>query len=176
MVLPDEVRQRIVSYLSRQAGKDTSAICDLISEERSRLLALLEGVSDEQAAFAPAAGQWSIVKIVGHVVSAERGVAAIIGRLAGVLPETEGRTTSDPEADGDRSLSELRSRLSQTRQELLEVVAQIADDSSLEAKHDHPFFGALNWKEWLAFQRVHDRDHVGQIEAIQQFSSYPTGA
>jgi hypothetical protein len=40
MVLPDEVCQPVVAYLSRQAGKDVSAICDVTRQERSRLLDL----------------------------------------------------------------------------------------------------------------------------------------
>jgi len=52
-------------------------------------------------------------------------------------------------------------------------VEGLGEDARLEAKHDHPFFGSLSWKEWLAFQRVHDGDHIAQIEAVQRSPSYP---
>lgn len=175
MVLPDEARQRVLSYLAHQASKDVAAICDLIAEERSRVLRLLEGVSEEQAAFAPASGEWCIKEVVGHIASTEREVAAIIGRLAGVLDKGDWSGSGDLEEKADRSLAEQTSSLLQARHELLDVVAQITGDGGLDAKHDHPFFGPLNWKEWLAFQRVHDRDHADQIEAIQQSASYPKG-
>ncbi len=53
------------------------------------------------------------------------------------------------------------------------LVEGLTEDASLDARHDHFFFGPLNWKEWLAFQRVHDGDHLQQIEAIRGFPSYP---
>lgn len=54
----------------------------------------------------------------------------------------------------------------------MSLVERLPQDANLDAKHDHPFFGPLNWKEWLAFQRVHDGDHIEQIEAIEGSPSY----
>ena len=41
------------------------------------------------------------------------------------------------------------------------------------ATFDHPFFGPLNCKGWVAFQRLHDADHIGQIEQIKASAGYP---
>ena len=167
MVLPDEARQTVVSYLAHQGGKDVSAIAAVIERERRRLVDVLAEVSPEQAEFAPSAGQWSIRDVVEHVAAAERGVVEIIARLAGVTAPPQG-----PPAAG-RSLAELRQHLSGVRAQLLGLVEGLAQDANLEAKHEHLFFGPLNWKEWLAFQRVHDGDHIEQIEAIRGAPSYP---
>ena len=167
MVLPDEARQTVMSYLVHQGRKDMSAIAEVIERERRRLVEVLANVSQEQAEFVPSAGQWSIRDVAEHVAAAERGVVEIIARLAGVAAPPAG-----PPAAG-RSLAELRHHLAAVRAQLLGLVEGLAEDANLDAKHDHPFFGSLNWKEWLAFQRVHDGDHIEQIEAIQGSPSYP---
>jgi uncharacterized damage-inducible protein DinB len=167
VVLPDEARRTVVSYLTHQGKKDVSAVVAVIERERRRLLDLLADVSQEQAEFAPAPGQWSIREIVEHVVAAERGVLAVIARLAGVAAPPE----RGPAAG--RSLAELRKDLASVRAQLQVLVRDLPQDASLDAKHDHLFFGPLNWKEWLAFQRVHDGDHIEQIEAVQRSPSYP---
>ena len=167
MVLPDDVRQTVVSYLTHQGKKDVSAILQVIERERRRLLDLLAGASEAQAEFAPAPVQWCIREIAEHVVASERGVLAVIARLAGVAPPPE----QAPAAG--RSLAELREDLASVRAQLLALVRDIPQDANLDAKHDHLFFGALNWKEWVAFQRVHDGDHIEQIETVQRSPSYP---
>jgi len=144
-----------------------SAIAEVIERERRRLVEMLANVSQEQAEFVPSAGQWPIRDVAEHVAAAERGVVEIIARLAGVAAPPEG-----PPAVG-QSLTELRQHLSSVRSQLLGVVGSLPQDANLGAKHDHPFFGPLNWKEWLAFQRVHDGDHIEQMEAIRRSPSYP---
>ena len=167
MVLPDEARQTVISYSAHQGKKDVSAIVEVIERERRRLVGVLVDLSQEQAEFVPSAGQWSIRDVAEHVVAAEWGVVDVIARLAGAAPPPEG-----PPAVG-QSLAALRQRLSAARAQLLGVVGGLPRDANLGAKHDHPFFGPLNWKEWLAFQRVHDGDHIEQIEAVQRSLSYP---
>lgn len=167
VVLPDEVRQRIVSYLVHQGKKDVPAIVEVIERERRRLTDLLVSLSQEQAEFVPSPGEWSIRDVVEHVVAVERGVVAIIARLAGAVPPAD-----EPPLAG-QSLTELRRHLSDARAQLLGLVETLPQDADLDAKHDHLFFGPLNWKEWLAFQRVHDGDHIQQIEAIRSSPSYP---
>jgi hypothetical protein len=168
VVLPDEARQTIISYLVHQGAKDVPAIVAVIERERRRLLDVLAEVSPAQAEFAPSAGQWCIRDVAEHVVAAERGVVEIIARLAGIEAPP-----ARPPAAG-RPLPELRERLAAVRAQLLGLVEGLAEDAGLDAKHDHFFFGPLNWKEWLAFQRVHDGDHLQQIEAIRSSPSYPT--
>ena len=167
MVLPDEARRSVVSYLVHQGSKDALAIVAVIERERRRLTSLLASVSQEQAEFVPSPGQWSIRDVVRHVAGTERGAARIIAELAGAIAPAE------PADVAGQSLAELREELREARAQLLQVVEGLGEDARLEAKHDHPFFGSLSWKEWLAFQRVHDGDHIQQIEAIQRSPLYP---
>ena len=167
MVLPDEARQTVISYLAHQGKKDVSAIVEVIERERRRLVGVLADLSQEQAEFVPSAGQWSIRDVAEHVVAAERGVVEVIARLAGVAAPPEWTPAAG------QSLTKLRSHLTAVRSELLDLTQRLPQDGNLDAKHEHPFFGPLNWKEWLAFQRVHDGDHIEQIEAVRSSPAYP---
>ena len=39
-------------------------------------------------------------------------------------------------------------------------------DERLEITIRHPTFGDFSWREWLLFMRVHDLDHLRQLQAI----------
>src|SRR3972149_3312578 len=114
----DDARQRLVSYLEHQAEKDVPRIVELIEEQRGRLLALLDGVPDEQAAFRPAPDQWSIADVLRHVIAAEEGVARIVESLArGVVPGGS-RAPGGPASGGRSAPEEGRSPLARLKKRL----------------------------------------------------------
>lgn len=172
-MIDDDARQRLVSYLEHQAKKDVPRIVELIEDQRARLLGLLDGVSDEQAAFRPGPDQWSIIDVLRHVVAAEEGVARIVESLAlGVVPDGS-RALGSQVPDEGQSLSTLVERLRASRAGLLERVRGWPASPDLSATFDHPFFGPLNCKGWLAFQRLHDADHIGQVQQVMGAEGYP---
>ena len=172
-MVTEDARQRLVSYLGHQAAKDVPVLVELVEEQRARLLALLEGLSEEQVAFRPAPDQWSIADVLRHVIAGEEGVARIVESLArGVVPEGQremGRQTPDE----GQPLAALIERLRAARADLLARVRGWPASPDLAATFEHPFFGPLNCKGWLAFQRLHDADHIGQLEQIKAAAGYP---
>ena len=165
-MMDDDTRQRLVSYLEHQASKDVPQIVEAIEEQRARFLALLDGMTDEQAAVRPVPDQWSVCDVLRHVIAAEEGVARIVDSLArGVAPDGK-RLLGSQIADEGQSLSALVERLRAARAGLLERVRGWPDSPDLSATYDHPFFGPLNCKGWVAFQRLHDADHIGQLGQI----------
>jgi hypothetical protein len=173
-MVTDDARQRLVSYLGHQASKDVPALLGLIDEQRARLLVLLDGVSKEQADFRPAPDQWSIADVLRHVIAAEEGVALIVESLArGVVPEGQ-RALGSHIPDEGQPLAALVGRLRAARRDLLERVQAWPASPDLATTFEHPFFGPLNCKGWLAFQRLHDADHIGQLEQIKAAAGYPT--
>ena len=166
-MMDDDARQRLVSYLEHQASKDMPRIVETIEEQRARLLTLLDGVSEEQAAFRPAPDQWSIADVLRHVIAAEEGVARIVESLAcGVVPDGR-RALGSQIPDEGQSLSSLVERLRAARAGLLERLRGWPASPDLSATFEHPFFGPLNCKGWVAFQRLHDADHIGQLEQVK---------
>jgi hypothetical protein len=172
-MVAEDARQRLVSYLGHQASKDVPVLVELIEEQRARLLALLDGVSEEQAAYRPAPDQWSIADVVRHVIAAEEGVARIIEPLArGLVPEGQ-RAMGTQIPDEGQPLAALIERLRAARVDLLARIRGWPASSDLTATFEHPLFGPLNCKGWVAFQRLHDGDHIGQIEGIKAAGGYP---
>ena len=175
-MVTEDARQRLVSYLGHQASKDVPALLRLIDEQRARLLAILDGVSEEQAAFRPAPDQWSIADVLRHVIAAEEGVALIVESLArGVAPEGQ-RALGSHIPDEGQPLAALIERLRAARRDLLAQVRGWPASPDLAATFEHPFFGPLNCKGWVAFQRLHDADHIGQLEQIKAAQGYPTAS
>jgi hypothetical protein len=172
-MVTEDARQRLISYLGHQASKDVPVLVELIEEQRGRLLALLDGVSEEQAAFRPAPDQWSIADVLRHVIAAEEGVARIVESLArGVVPEGR-RPLGSHIPDEAQPLAALVERLGAARADLLARVRGWPASPDLAATFEHPFFGPVNCKGWVAFQRLHDADHIGQLEQIKGAAGYP---
>lgn len=172
-MVTEDVRQRLVSYLEHQAKKDVPALIGLIEGPRDGLLALLEGVSEEQAAFRPAPDEWSIADVVRHVTAAEESVASVVESLArGAVPEGRRQTGSQTSEEG-QPLTALVERLRAARADLLERMRGWPASPDVTARFEHPFFGLLDCKAWVVFQRVHDGDHIGQIEQVKAAEGYP---
>ena len=174
-MVTDDARQRLISYLGHQASKDVPVLVELIEEQRATLLALVDGVSEEQAAFRPAPDQWSVADVLRHVIAAEEGVARIVESLAcGVVPEGQ-RALGSHIPDEAQPLAALIERLRAARADLLARVRGWPASPDLAATFEHPLFGPLNCKGWVAFQRLHDADHIVQLEQIKAAEGYPGG-
>jgi len=172
-MVTEDARQRLISYLGHQASKDVPVLVGLIEEQRARLLALLDGVSEEQAAFRPAPDQWSIADVLRHVIAAEDGVARIVESLArGAIPEGQ-RAMGSQIPDEGQPLAALIERLRAARADLLARIRGWPASPDLAATFEHPLFGPLTCKGWVAFQRLHDADHIGQLEQIKAAAGYP---
>jgi len=173
-MVTEDARERLVSYLAHQASKEVPVLVDLIEEQRARLLGLLDGVSEAQAAWRPAPDEWSITDVLRHVIAAEEGVAGIVDSLArGAVPDGL-RALGSQIADEGQPLAALVERLRAARAGLLAEVRGWPAPPDLAATFEHPFFGPLNCKGWVAFQRLHDADHIGQIEQLKAAVGYPS--
>ena len=174
VTVPDDVRDRVLSYVNHQAAKEPAAIAGVVQQGQDRLLGLLEGLSEEQSAFKASAEDWSVLEVLRHVVDSKRGVA----RRCAVLARGEASTSFEPadEIAAFATLPEARAALDSGHQELLRFLSTLSPETNVESTDDHPFFGPLNCRQWAAFQRVHDGDHADQIEQIKAASGFPPGA
>src|SRR5689334_17546264 len=81
-MVSEDVRERVVSYIQHQAQKPRNEIADMVAESQGRLLAILHSHDDASASKPEAPGEWSLLELTRHVVSAEEGVARLVERLA----------------------------------------------------------------------------------------------
>ena len=169
--VPDDLKERVLSYIAHQSEKQPEGIAGVVEQGHDQLVGLLEGLSDEQAAFKASAEDWSVLEVLRHVVGSKRGVA----RRCSVLARGEASASFEPadEVGSFASLSEARAALDAGHRELLASVQAPTPDANVDVTFDHPFFGPLNCREWAVFQRVHDGDHAGQIEKIKAADGFP---
>lgn len=158
----DAEAQRILGYLQQQAAE--KSIEELIARVR-------EGVDEvHQSAFAvpperretvPEHDEWAPGDALRHLVGSNAHVSTQILHVAltGALHEGE-----EPAPAG--TFEELVAKHDEAIESLFAHVREADPAAHLEVKWRHPFFGDLNWREWLIFLRIHCRDHARQITAL----------
>ncbi len=179
MVQQDEQTQQALSYMRHQGAKSITDLAALMERTASDCARCLEGINEEQASFKPALSEadgagdeWSVKEVLGHMLVSGAGVNREIANLvAGQPPVREARM--GVVAGADRPIDELRGELIDLLEETTRLVASLPEEGSVERTWQHPVFGPLNSKEWIAFQRIHALDHVQQIEQIKAAPSYP---
>lgn len=173
MVMPaTDVRERVIAYVKHNAAKDPNEIRDVVRKGHDHLVGLLEDMTDAQARWKPDAEAWPVLEVLQHVIASKHGTARLCAALA------RGDELSGQAALGDAgkelsSLADARSELADAHRGLLDFVATVSPATNLEASFDHPWFGPHNCREWAVFQRVHDGDHIAQIEQIKASPGFP---
>ena len=171
MTTPTEEDLRVRGYLLSQANK--LSIPELVEKVRRDVLPLHEAaaaVPPDRFFERPGADDWSAAEVFTHILEMnERGAQAIEGILdRGTLPppitdEMSGATRAELHTAEDYWQA-----FTTRREQLFERVLRARGDEHLDIKITHNQFGALSWREWLLFLRVHDLDHMRQLQALSQ--------
>jgi hypothetical protein len=161
--------ERIRGYLIAQAKKLTPA--ELVAKLRTDtapLQAIGSAVPAAHFADRPSLREWSAAEVYTHILEMnERGARAIEGILdEGALPPPITDTISGEARAGLTDAEQYWRTYVARREALLQCVSAATGDEHLDIKIVHNQFGALNWREWLLFMRVHDLDHMRQLQAI----------
>ena len=160
--------ERIRSYLTTQANK--LSIPDLVGKVRADVAPLKQVASlipAERLNERPAEGEWSAAEVWTHILQMnDQGARAITGILdSGQKPERVTDTISGDTA-GFRSGEEYYETFLQRREAFLARVSQAKGDEHLDTTIHHAMFGDLTWREWLLFMRIHDLDHLRQLQGV----------
>ncbi len=176
---PQETRAeeiaRVRGYLASQSVRRTPAqLVETLQDAHRQFLAALATIPDAQIRTTPREGEWSAIDVLLHM----RTIAAID---ASTIPAVIERGEQPPDiedvivsAPRDVTWESLLGELEQSRAQLYAAVlaaeADPADPQVEEARLDitwsHPEFGAMHWREWTLFARVHTLDHARQMQAI----------
>lgn len=178
--VPDDLRERLVSYIKHQAARGTEVIKEAVQSGHHQFVAAFDGMSEEQATFKPSADVWSVLEVLQHAATTKRELAVLCAALArGDTYASLGPDGEEPSAqDGItrvqfHSLAEAREATESAHGELMAFIAGLSPDDDLETRFKHFIFGALNCREWAVFQQVHDIDHTRQIEQIKAAPGFP---
>lgn len=176
---PEELEEwaRVRGYILAQAEKyEPHEYWPRLVEQRAKLLQLFEGVTPEQASWRPASGEgegaWSIVEVAQHVLQWTENIidvndAFLEGREAHKLPS--GYIDPDPAAQ----LDEVRIALVEASQRLADTLLHVAPQADPARTVEHSRFGELNARQWFVLGRIHDMDHVRQVEGLKQAECFP---
>jgi hypothetical protein len=174
MTTPTEEDLRVRSYLLAQANK--LGIPELVDKVRRDVLPLQEAaasVPPERFFERPRPDEWSAAEVFTHILEMnERGARAIEGILDhGTLPPPIDDVMSGETRADLRTADDYWRAYQVRREQVLDRALQASGDEHLDVKITHNQFGAFSWREWLLFLRVHDLDHMRQLQAIaQQFA------
>jgi hypothetical protein len=171
MTQPPDVVQQVLNYCRHQAGKGTESLAALMERTRADWARCLEGMTDHQAAFA-SGSEWSSSQVLTHFLNVTEGVNRQIEQLtAGSLQELPAEDASKPAETPP--VADLRTAVDQIFGDTAGLTRSLEGNPNLDREFPHPMFGKLNILEWIAFQRVHAQDHIGQVEKNKADPAYP---
>ncbi|PIC62605.1 hypothetical protein CSV79_16170 [Sporosarcina sp. P13] len=155
---------------------------------RKRILQLIEGLTDEEFNEMPSHGGWSPKQIVEHLALMECQVATNIAKelknpdslrvfkkpisVSSIpLLKTYALEYTEP-TDIHLSISEIKERLHQSRNFLLDIYDS-ATEVELRAKSiKHPMFGNVPLIQWFRFVGFHEKRHLRQLKrAVERVKS-----
>jgi hypothetical protein len=175
MTQANDLVEQAVGYCRHQAAKGIDSLAALMDRTAADWGRCLEGMNDQQAEFS-AGDEWSARQVVNHFLDVTAGVNGQIARVIaggdlGSTDEADLATAGEfPEA---QSPDDMREGVARLFAEMLDLTRSLEGNPNLEKTFPHPMFGQLNILEWVAFQRIHSMDHIGQIEKNKAEAAYP---
>ena len=146
-----------------------------VSKARLELLDAFDGVTEEQANWEPGDGNWSIKEVAVHILNSSRNTRRLVQALsAGRVGDSSGVET--PRETTSTPFELLRSQLRDDGIEWSGAILGLPERPPLEPTAPHSMFGDLHARAWYLFQRTHDQDHRGQMEAVKAVAGYPGAA
>jgi hypothetical protein len=179
LTVPDGMRDFVVNFIRTTAVKTPAEIAAVAQEGQDNILRGLAGLSDAQAQYKPAAGDWAILDATAHIVTVKRLMPVLCNALAqGALPPgfgpqlEEERAQDGVTAASFTSVAEARDAAEAAHLDMLAFIERM-DQAQTGLRFSHYFFGSMNAREWACFYRVHDGDHGPHLMKIRQSHGFP---
>jgi hypothetical protein len=170
---PDTIKQA-VGYCTYQAEKGIDSLVALMERTGQDWKKCLDGVTDRQAEFSPAKGEWTTKEVVTHFLQATGSVNDQIRKIcAGENPGQLAGAGPDQRPSETPPVAMLAAKTVAIFDEIAELTRSLQGNPHLGKKFPHPAFGELDILQWIAFQRLHGMDHMQQIEKNKADSGYP---
>lgn len=161
--------EKVRSYILTQANK--LSLPDLVAKVRADTAPLREianAIPADRFLERPGADDWSAAEVFTHILEMnEIGATSIEGILDhGAVPGTVSDLMTGRTREGLATAADYWTAYQETREALLARVLRANGDERPDVKVTHAIFGPFSWREWLLFMRVHDLDHMRQLQAI----------
>jgi DNA-binding MarR family transcriptional regulator len=176
---------------------NVAELFDSIEQTRGSIYERVNGLSEEQARFRPAADEWSVAEITEHLSLTESRVLQIIESLvekgeAAAAPVDENTRIAPislesiaaqlpakgkaPEfllPTGGLSLEEAVGNLRQTREALVALKFRLQSKDFTPVIFSHESFGTFTPYQLVAFIGHHEGRHLNQIAALISSETFP---
>lgn len=162
----------------------------------ARFASEVEAVTETQAAYRPAEGEWTIGEIVEHVNIVNNGFLRITHKLlrqaeadpkpapadlnlGGVIVNDNGEQAPKFEAPetvrpkGGVSIADAVAGLRQTIAGFAEIKPRLEAVDLSEHKFPHPAVGPLSAYQWMILLAEHSDRHRGQIACVKASDGFP---
>ena len=174
MVRDNEEDIRVVNYLSSQGEKYSfKEMWPRVMQARIDLLNEMQGVNIDQAIFRFSESEWSILEIANHILQSSERVLKVVEGLAINSIVEQSLNVDPPRESTELSLKEIHDSLLDRGLELSTLTPNLPERPSTTPTWDHSIFGPLHARSWYLFQRLHDIDHMKQIQKNKIHSNYP---
>ncbi len=153
-----------------QARASLAELESRLGEAEARTWAVLDGLTEAQAGFVPAPGEWPILGHVGHIVDSLDSCGRLANDLAaGRQPPRDRLWQKEyPSLSLAAALKDLRRAFAGAHL-WLPALPEAASDANLA----HGVFGPLNHREWVAFMIFHVGMHAGQVKEMRAAPGFP---
>jgi uncharacterized damage-inducible protein DinB len=149
---------------------------------RGKLQEIAEGWSQAQLRTRPPEGaasdigedSWSATETLTHMMATQNWYQMNMDRILGRRRQFE----QMPRGLGDRTDNtvpneELAGRLRAATESFLADIDAIPADADLAATRESHFFGPLSLRGWIFLALTHDTMHLGQIERLKGYPTFP---
>ena len=156
----------------------SASLKDQLQEKIRAIEELTAGVSAEQAAKAPAEGEWCIKEVLSHLAGPESqsfydGIKAFVDEDTPTYDLTPGQSYFDSAREG-ASVAELRTSVIDQYSRIGDLLGSLSDDQLTRTAHtpqfkdtpigEYPTLGAFS----AALINYHLSDHIAQIQSLCQ--------
>jgi DinB superfamily len=175
-------------------ARERATALELLARSRQTLLDAVQGVTETQARWKPAADRWTVLEYVEHLAVSDDALVELVRRSLESPPqlETEGerrdrakkiRETPIPRGvnrapDGLKpngrfaSLDEAVSHFLAARERTIEYASNTQADLRRHFTY-HPVLGPLDAYQWLVGNARHAETHAGHIREIRAMDGFP---
>jgi len=155
--------------------KNKAELLEYLAQGRARLLAAIEGLSEEEMTTSGVVGDWSVKEILAHIAAWDKETTAVIERaISQEHPEFDytirGRrgfakwNAQEVEKRRAMSVGQILAEMEEAREGVIELTHQLSDED-LGRRFVPPWRWPSTPRRSLEIQAEHDVEHADQIMA-----------
>ena len=166
--------EKATAWIDETKQESAEAIAARTVITRDRFLAELEAITTEQAEFKPSEEEWSVKQVCLHMAHSLRMVTNAIDMLAGGKTLPGGRDSKLGQMDDDPGDFEVVcANVLETFDAAAKSVRQLGENALTNATYEHPLFGEFDCMAWAAFNVLHAKVHVHQLQRVKRTEGFP---